>query len=125
MRRYAGDLLERRPSPQCFGDRVRVAVAETLRCGRPGTRAVAERLHISERTLRRRLHEEGTTFKALLDDIRRQLAIQYLEQPELGIAEIAFMLGFSQTPAFSRAFKRWTGVAPIEQRKQSRLRPAS
>jgi len=76
--------------------------------------------------LRRRLLEEGTSFTAIVDDVRRGLAINYLDQPELGIAEIAFMLGFSQTPAFSRAFKRWTGVTPIEQRKQRRrLRSAS
>jgi AraC-like DNA-binding protein len=124
MQRYAGQLLEQRPSPQRFSDRVRVAVTETLRSKRPAVGLVADRLHLSERTLRRRLQDEGTSFTDVVDDVRRKLALSYLDQPNLGLAEIAFMLGFSQTSAFSRAFKRWTGIAPIERRRQH-LRPAS
>jgi AraC-like DNA-binding protein len=125
MRRYAGDLLQRRPAPERFSDRVRVAATETLRGNAPGAAAVASKLHMSERTLSRKLHDEGTTVLEIFDDVRKQLALSYLEQPELSIAEISFLLGFRQTPAFSRAFKRWTGASPIEHRKLKRLRSVS
>ena len=126
MRRYAGELLQQRPRTEGFVDRVRAAMAESLRAGHVSTLRVAKRLHLSERTLRRRLQEEGTNFKTTLEGVRRELALNYLQyQHELSIAEIAFMLGFSQTPAFSRAFKRWLGCSPNEYREQSKLRRVS
>jgi len=126
MRRYAGDLLERRPRTDRFVDRVRAAMAESLRAGHTSTGRVARQLHVSERTLRRRLQDEGTNYKSVLEDVRRELAINYLQyQRDLGIAEIAFMLGFSHTPAFSRAFKRWTGSSPGEYRESIKLRQVS
>lgn len=126
MRRYAGDLLQRRPRTQSFIERVHAAIAELLRRGNPCTARVARALHLSERTLRRRLQEEGTNYKSVLEDVRCQLAVNYLQhQSDLGIAEIAFMLGFSHTPAFSRAFKRWTGSSPAEYRQNLQLRQVS
>lgn len=121
MRRYAGELLQRRPQRHLFSERVREAVVETLGGHQSGTDAVARKLHMSGRTLGRRLQQEGTSFMVIYDDVRRELALRYLEQPQLNIAEVAFMLGFSQTPAFSRAFKRWTGASPIEHRRHRRM----
>ena len=126
MRRYAGDLLRQRPRTESFIERVRAAMADSLRRGHLCTARVARRLHLSERTLRRRLQEDGTNYKTVLKDVRQELASNYLQhQGDLGIAEIAFMLGFSHTPAFSRAFKRWTGVSPVEFRENLQLRKVS
>src|SRR3546814_16217882 len=69
-------------------------------------------LHMTERTLLRRLKEEGTTFSDVLDRVRLQLAFQYLKRSDLVIRDIAYMLGFSDEGTFSRAFKRWTGRRP-------------
>ena len=80
----------------------------------------ARSLQMSPRTLGRRLQHEGTTFKHLLDDLRRRMALRYVDGQELGLSEIAFLLGFSQTAAFHRAFKRWTAQTPLEYRRQRR-----
>ncbi len=120
MRRYAGELAERRPPPEAFSERVRTAVTETLSGHESSAASVARKLHMSVRTLSRKLRDEDTTFMDIYDDVRRGLALNYLEQLDLSIAEIAFLLGFSQTPAFSRAFKRWTGTSAIEHRRAKR-----
>jgi AraC-like DNA-binding protein len=74
--------------------------------------AVARALGCSRQTLYRRLREEGTTFAALLDGLRRRLALLYLREQGLSVKETAYRLGFSEPAAFSRAYKRWTGSSP-------------
>jgi AraC-like DNA-binding protein len=59
----------------------------------------------------------GTTFRTILDMVRKDLAATYVSDPEIELAEIAFLLGFSEQSAFSRAFRRWTGTSPSEARK--------
>ena len=78
---------------------------------------VAERLHISQRTLRRRLEAESTNFRSTLDEIRDLLAKEYLAKTELTVAEIAHLLEYSETVNFRRAFGRWNGIAPNTYRK--------
>ena len=78
---------------------------------------VARALHMSRRTLQRRLDEEGTSYKATLDSLRRELCLQYLERPEIALAEIAHIGGFSDTSALTRAVRRWTGQTPLEYRR--------
>ena len=78
--------------------------------------AVARRLAMSAATLRRRLEAEGSTFSDIVDQLRRDLAVQYLCEPGTGISEAAFLLGFSSVTAFTRAFRRWKGVSPTEYR---------
>jgi AraC-like DNA-binding protein len=73
---------------------------------------------MSTSTLGRRLEREETTFRDLLDDLRKQLATQYLTNPDLELAEVALLLGFSQSTAFHRAFRRWTGQTPAEFRRK-------
>jgi len=77
----------------------------------------AESLHITTRTLRRKLIDEGTSFQTLKDDVRRDSAIHFLSQPSVPISEISRQLGFSEPAAFTRAFKQWTGVSPASYRK--------
>ena len=72
----------------------------------------AQALHLTERTLRRKLMAEGTGFQTLKENMRRDLALHYLNQPSLPIARIAQQLGFSEASAFTRAFKNWTGASP-------------
>ena len=78
----------------------------------------ATALHITTRTLRRKLTEEGTSFQAIKDGLRRDTAIHLLSQPSRPVSSIARELGFSEPSAFTRAFRHWTGVSPSSYRKQ-------
>ena len=69
--------------------------------------------------LQRRLSDEGTSFKALLEETRRELAIAYMTNQQRSIGEIAYLLGFSEPGYFSRAFGRWTGNSPVEFRENA------
>jgi AraC-like DNA-binding protein len=119
LHRHARDLLDRLPKEESFVDTVRRQVMQDLSGGNVSAANVAMKLHLSERTLRRRLQAEGTHHKKLVEELRREMAIRHLELPELAVAEIAFLLGFSQAAAFIRAFKRWTGKTPGEYRAQN------
>jgi AraC-like DNA-binding protein len=84
---------------------------------RPMALTVARQLQMSARTLGRRLEREGTTFAAVVDDLKEQLALGFVTQYELRFSDIAFRLGFSHVESFHRAFKRWTGRTPLEYRR--------
>lgn len=92
------------------------------RAGPASPEEVCRRLKISNRTLRRRLQEEGSTFTDLLTEVRRELAHRYLEDPDRSITEVAFLLGFADASAFQRPFRRWYGVPPSEYRRTLRER---
>ncbi len=115
--RFAGDYLAR-----FSGSRVthqaRQVICRLLPQGEPRRETVAQLLHLSERTLQRRLDEEGTSFQQLLDDTRRMLAEQYLGRADLALLEIAYLLGFADPSNFYRAFKRWFSMTPGEYRAQ-------
>lgn len=74
--------------------------------------AVAAQLGLTSRTLRRHLKREGTTFSAIVDKVRTELALKYLREASLSTEDIAHILGFSETTSFLRAFRRWTGHTP-------------
>lgn len=113
LERHADALLAELPKVEGFGVRFRETVAEELRRGgNPTVASVAKRLHMSERSLHRRLASEGTSFRDEVDSLRRGLALRYLEESRLQVAEIAFLLGYSEARAFHRAFKAWTGETP-------------
>ena len=80
---------------------------------------IAPRLHMSPRTLHRRLGQEGTSFRRVVTEVRRELAARHLLERQLAISEIAFLLGFSAASVFHRAFKRWTGRAPLAYREST------
>ncbi len=92
-------------------------IVERLPDGPPSQKQIAEALHVSNRTLQRKLKDEGTSFIDLLQDTRLQLAQKYLAQPQRSVVEVAYLLGFSEPSTFSRAFKRWTGQAPVDYRQ--------
>jgi len=79
---------------------------------------MAKQLHMSRRTLQRKLAESDTTYQKLVDDTRRDLALRYMEDPRTTITDVTFLLGFSGQSAFTRAFKRWTGMSPTTYREQ-------
>jgi AraC-like DNA-binding protein len=79
---------------------------------------VAREFHVAPTTLRRRLEAEGASYQAIKDDLRRDAAVHHLCDTRLTVAEIAAALGFQETSAFHRAFKRWSGVQPGEYRRQ-------
>ncbi len=84
----------------------------------PSLDAVAASLHLHPRTLRRRLAEEGTSFRALTNDVRATLATELLSQVGLTVEQVARRLGYAETAAFNHAFSRWFGLAPNEYRRR-------
>ena len=96
--------------------KARAAVLEHLSSGEGTEEDTAKQLHMSARTLQRKLAEAKTTYLQLVDDTRKDLALRYIEDAARSVADIAFTLGFSQQSAFTRAFRRWTGRAPSEMR---------
>ena len=97
-------------------NRVKVCITDMLQSGNVASDAVAKDLGLSERSLQRRLKEEGTTFLTLKDEVRKNLSLDYIRNTNIEIAEIAFLLGYSEHSAFSRSFKRMTGMSPGEAR---------
>jgi len=109
---HARGLLENFPDQHGLDARLRSAVCEELRLGQLSLERVARRLGTPPRSLQRRLKNEGTSFAAVVDDLRRELAERYLRDRRLSVQETAFLLGFSDVSAFHRAFVRWTGQTP-------------
>jgi AraC-like DNA-binding protein len=105
----AKELAERLRGQQDIAGRVREVVFAQLRAGNPGMSAVAKAMAMSVATLRRRLEAEGTTHSEILDRVRSDLAMIYLQESRLSVREIAFLLGYAQSRAFHNAFRRWSG----------------
>jgi len=93
-------------------------IVEELEGGEPSLSKVARRMAVSPRTLQRRLELDETSFADVLDETRRQFAKAYVNEPDLALTEIAYLLGFSEQSAFTRAFQRWYGVAPSQYRSK-------
>jgi AraC-like DNA-binding protein len=109
-------LLTQRYSRNSWTARVRELIARNM-LEVPELPEVAARLELHPQTLRRRLSAEGTTFKDIKNQLRRDTALHYLGKRGLSIEEIAHRSGFSESSAFIRAFKGWTGVTPYSYRK--------
>ncbi|MEM9695817.1 MAG: AraC family transcriptional regulator ligand-binding domain-containing protein [Myxococcota bacterium] len=107
------DELERK---QTMATRVERLLLES-RHGFPPLASTARRLHLTPRTLHRRLEQEGTSYRALLDGVRFRLACEYLARGGTRVEEIAYMLGYSDPSNFRRAFKRWAKVTPLAYRE--------
>jgi AraC-like DNA-binding protein len=98
-------------------NRVKAAILDSLGEGAATESIIAQAMNTSARNLNRKLSNEGTSFKALLMEIRRELAEQYINDSARTLTEISFMLGFSEVSSFSRAYRRWEGQSPSEARK--------
>ncbi|MEW6461257.1 AraC family transcriptional regulator [Ectopseudomonas khazarica] len=115
LRQHAEALLARLPSAS-LSARVIGLLGEQLAHGEPDRAELARALALSERTLQRRLADEGCSYQQLLADTRRQLAEQHLRDGRLPATEIAWLLGYSEPSVFFRAFRQWTGLTPGEYR---------
>jgi AraC-like DNA-binding protein len=117
--RHARMLLSQRPPADDLATRVRDAIAAELRGGSPELDSIARKLAMSGRTLQRRLKDEGILFNELLDTARFEAARSYLAQRDVAGAEVAYLLGFADPSSFNHAFKRWSGLTPMEFRRQA------
>ena len=97
--------------------RAQARLLDLLPSGNSSEATMARSLNMSLRTLQRRLRDEGTSYKEVLDQTRRQLAYEYIRDSKVSITEMAYLLGFSDANNFSRAFKRWQGMAPTAYRQ--------
>lgn len=113
--------LEHLTRTRSLRERITQLLGPLLNGGRePDLEEVAARLKLPTWTLRRKLAEEGTQFRAILNDTRRDLAMTYIRDTELAFGEIAYLLGFASAEAFQRAFKRWNAETPGEFRRRQR-----
>jgi AraC-like DNA-binding protein len=112
-------LLAALPSPSGLDLAVQQLMVSLLPDGAVSLDKLARAMHQSSRSLQRHLAALGLTWQQLLDRTREQLARQYLEDRRLSLDEIALLLGYSEQSAFSRAFRRWTGLTPLAYQKQS------
>lgn len=96
---------------------VKRALLARFPSGTPAQGAVARDVCVSPRTLHRRLAEAGTSFERLLDETRKDLAVEYARRTDYAVGEIAYLLGFAEPSSFNRAFRRWTGKSPSEFRR--------
>ncbi|MBY4866854.1 AraC family transcriptional regulator [Burkholderia sp. Bp9017] len=122
MERQASALLAELRQTDDLEQSVREAVARLLTRGEISIEQVASDMHVSSRTLHRRLAELGLNFRTLREDTRRRLAIDYLNDPRLTLAEVAWLLGYSEHSALTRAFRRWTGESPQQWRSRQPAR---
>jgi AraC-like DNA-binding protein len=109
---HAEQLLTTLQSSKSTRGRVESLLMPILHTGNAGMDLVAQQLLMSRQTLYRRLRAEGVTFEEVLDELRRSLAVHYLSGRRASVNETAYLVGFSDPAAFSRAFKRWTGTSP-------------
>ena len=113
---YLNDLLLKYCEAALAGRRGDVSQLRMLPHGRVLVEDVARGLGMSERTLARRLSDEGLNFTEILQQLRRDLAVRYLDDRKLHVSKISWLLGFHEVSAFTHAIKRWTGKTPRQMR---------
>ncbi|EKF73829.1 transcriptional regulator [Alcanivorax hongdengensis A-11-3] len=118
--RQAAALLQALPDSDGFDRALQQTMVRLLPEGDISVVRVAAQLHVSVRTLQRRLERRQLTWQGLLDRTRSQLADHYLADPSLTLADIALLLGYSEHSAFTRAYRKWTGQTPVQRRRQRR-----
>ncbi len=114
---HADALLAPLQETATFRARVEEKILRQVHRGPVARERVARDLAVSERTLHRRLKDEGLTYAEVYDAVRDRMAREYLKSDKATVAEVAFLLGFSETSAFVRAFRRWTGLSPSDFRQ--------
>jgi AraC-like DNA-binding protein len=117
--------LKRENGGENFLDRVRVAIQQKLTGQRPTIDDIADALHVSSRTLQRRLQDDGFSFQRVLEEARHHLARHYLNNSVLELSEAAYLLGYNDSNSFVRAFRTWEGVPPARWREQRRAQAVS
>lgn len=118
LKQYADDCLARDTGRSSWTGRTRRLIASSLSTGRASIDDVAQALSMTPRTLQRRLADEGKQFSDLVEDTRRDLAVEYLRDVRLSLSDAAFLVGYSDLTAFHRAFRRWFGQTPLEYQRE-------
>ncbi|TMA31531.1 MAG: AraC family transcriptional regulator [Deltaproteobacteria bacterium] len=118
LTRYADSLLSSLPSRGDLVASASSAIARQMAKALPSLASTAAAVHLPERTFQRRLAEYGASHSALVGEVRRDLALKYIGDAGLSIGEIGYLLHFSDSTAFHRAFRRWTGEAPTRYRRR-------
>jgi len=118
LSRYAESLIASLPAQGSLLARVSSAIARRMATELPTLGTTASDVRIPERTLQRRLADEGVSHSSLVDEVRRNLALKYIGDAHVSITEIGYLLHFADPSVFSRAFKRWTGESPVAYRKR-------
>lgn len=108
----ADDLLASLKAQTTIRSDVESLLMSVLHSGDVSVSRIAEEMSMSRQTLYRKLRDEGTTFKQVLDELRRKLALDYIDGGKVSVNQAAYLTGFSDPSAFSRAFRRWTGKSP-------------
>lgn len=107
-------IIDARASGTSITEQVRRELVVAMDGGDVSQEAIAKKLGVSSRSMQRRLAEENTRFADVLADVRAEIAKRYLARKSVSASEVAYLLGFSEPPAFFKAFKRWTGMTPRE-----------
>lgn len=118
LTRHAEELLTKLHSPKNVVDAVETYIADNLSQEKLDIESASQQLNMSRHTLYRKLKAHHVSFQSLLENARKNKSLELLEDTSLSLSEVAFMTGFSELSAFSRAFKRWTGETPAVHRKQ-------
>jgi len=108
--------LEERRAQSSISEQVKWILKRLLAGSRPEIAAVARELGLSDRTLQRRIIDDGASFRQLLLEVRQELAHEYLNRPEMDVTEVAFLLGYGDSNSFYRAFRTWEGTTPSQLR---------
>jgi AraC-like DNA-binding protein len=114
LRRHANQLLHKLNPRDALTREIKKQISKSLSKNAVDADNIAEKLHMSRQTLYRKLKQEGHVFHELVEEVRKEKALNYLQNNKYNLSEIAFLLGFSELSAFSRAFKRWCGVSPTD-----------
>lgn len=118
LEQQAEQALAHLPQTDPLIETIRQQVVRACHEGAPTLQQVAVRMHLTPRTLQRRLRELGMSFQDVLDQSRLQLCEAYLRDARIGLADVAQLLGYSDQSALTRAYRRWTGLTPLERRQQ-------
>ena len=112
LRTHADELLKNLENSKSTRGRVESLLLPVLHTGEVSIATIAGKLGVSRQTLFRKLKAEGVSFEQVLDELRQTLALRYLKEKKMSVTKTAYLVGFSDPAAFSRAFKRWTGSRP-------------
>jgi AraC-like DNA-binding protein len=117
LEQHAKKILGRIQETNIYSRKVSNLIIKEFQGDTPSIKRIAGRLAMTVRNLQYKLEGEKTTFRNVVETVRKEMAISHLRQNELTITEIAYLMGFSESSTFSRIFKRWTGITPSEFRK--------
>lgn len=121
MEQQAQTLMNVLPHPDALMAQIKQAIAQALESGEPSKHHICERMGLSPGFIQRCLKRRNLTFKAVVNQIQRQRSVDYLADPTLQLAEIAYRLGYSEQSAFTRAFRSWYGLTPLRYRRERLL----